>query len=94
MQIRPETPADEAGVRAVHLAAFDGPDEAALVDALSRDNVLLLSGTPRVGKSYTARFVAAEFIPWLLCGFLNTWDFFRGALCTARNFDSCFALDR
>lgn len=34
MQIRPETPADEAGVRAVHLAAFDGPDEAALVDRL------------------------------------------------------------
>lgn len=38
-------------------------DEAALVDALSRENVLLMSGTPRVGKSYTARYVAAEFIP-------------------------------
>lgn len=38
-------------------------DEPALVDALSRDNVLLLSGTPRVGKSYAARYVAAEFMP-------------------------------
>lgn len=37
--------------------------EAALVDSLSRNNVLLLSGTPRVGKSYTARWVAAEFMP-------------------------------
>ncbi|MDX8501923.1 hypothetical protein RFM99_26360 [Mesorhizobium sp. VK4C] len=38
-------------------------DEADLVDALSRDNVLLLSGTPRVGKTFAARWIAAEFIP-------------------------------
>ena len=38
-------------------------DEADLVETLSGDNVLLLSGTPRVGKSYTARSVAAEFMP-------------------------------
>lgn len=38
-------------------------DEADLVDALSRDDVLLLSGTPRVGKTYAARWVAAEFMP-------------------------------
>ncbi len=34
MQIRPEAPADQSGVRAVHLAAFDGPAEADLVDRL------------------------------------------------------------
>jgi putative acetyltransferase len=34
MQLRPETPADQPGVRAVHLAAFEGPDEADLVDRL------------------------------------------------------------
>ena len=34
MQIRPETPADLPGVRAVHLAAFDGSAEADLVDRL------------------------------------------------------------
>ena len=34
MQIRPETPADQPGVRAVHLAAFDGFAEADLVDRL------------------------------------------------------------
>ncbi|WP_286800833.1 hypothetical protein [Oceanicaulis sp. UBA2681] len=33
-----------------------------LFDALSRDNVLLLSGMPRVGKSYTARSVAEQFM--------------------------------
>lgn len=38
-------------------------NEAELIDALSRDNVLLLSGTPRVGKTYVARWVAAEFMP-------------------------------
>ncbi|ESY71157.1 MULTISPECIES: hypothetical protein [Mesorhizobium] len=38
-------------------------DEADLVEALSRDNVLLLSGTPRVGKTYAARWIAAEFMP-------------------------------
>lgn len=38
-------------------------DETALIDELSRDNVLLLSGTPRVGKTYTARWIGAEFIP-------------------------------
>ncbi len=38
-------------------------DEAHLVAALSRDDVLLLSGTPRVGKSYAARWIAAEFMP-------------------------------
>jgi hypothetical protein len=37
-------------------------DEDGLVEILSRDHVLLLSGTPRVGKSYTARFIAAEFM--------------------------------
>jgi hypothetical protein len=30
-------------------------------DVLSRENVLLLSGTPRVGKSFVARWIAAEF---------------------------------
>mgnify|MGYP002146877470 CR=1 FL=1 len=34
MQLRPETPADQPGVRAVHLAAFEGPDEADLVNRL------------------------------------------------------------
>lgn len=38
-------------------------NELALIDTLSRDNVLLLSGTPRVGKSYAARWIAAEFMP-------------------------------
>lgn len=38
-------------------------DEAELIGTLSRDDVLLLSGTPRVGKSYTARWLAAEFMP-------------------------------
>lgn len=33
------------------------------MDELSRDNVLLLSGTPRVGKTYAARWIAAEFTP-------------------------------
>jgi len=37
--------------------------EAELVERLSRDRVLLLSGTPRVGKSFTARRVAADFGP-------------------------------
>ncbi len=36
-------------------------DEAGLVAALSREDVLLLSGTPRVGKTYAARRIAAEF---------------------------------
>ena len=34
MQLRPETPADQPGVRAVNLAAFEGPDEADLVNRL------------------------------------------------------------
>ena len=34
MLIRPETPADQAGVRAVHLAAFEGSGEADLVNRL------------------------------------------------------------
>jgi len=38
-------------------------NEADLIDALSRDNVLLLSGTPRLGKTYAARWIAAEFMP-------------------------------
>lgn len=32
--VREEQPADHAAVRALHQAAFEGPDEAALVDAL------------------------------------------------------------
>jgi len=35
--------------------------EADLAEALSRDRVLLLSGTPRVGKTLTARWIAAKF---------------------------------
>lgn len=38
-------------------------DEADLVDELSRDNVVLLSGTPRVGKTFAARWIAAGFMP-------------------------------
>lgn len=34
MRIRPEAPADVDAVRAMNVAAFDGPAEAALVDAL------------------------------------------------------------
>lgn len=36
--VRPETPADVAAVRAVHLAAFETPLEADLVDALRADD--------------------------------------------------------
>lgn len=38
-------------------------DEADLFDRLSAGNVLLLSGRPRVGKSYTAGQIAAQFMP-------------------------------
>lgn len=37
--------------------------ESALIDELSNSGVLLLSGTPRVGKTFTARRIAAEFEP-------------------------------
>ena len=36
-------------------------DESALVEELSKSGVLLLSGKPRVGKTYTSRWIAAEF---------------------------------
>lgn len=36
MLVRAETPADHAAIHAVHAAAFPGPDEARLVDALRR----------------------------------------------------------
>jgi len=35
--------------------------EANFIDELSRKNVLLLTGVPRVGKSWMARYIAAEF---------------------------------
>lgn len=34
LAIRPERPGDEPSIRAVHLAAFDGPKEAGIVDAI------------------------------------------------------------
>ena len=37
--------------------------ESALIDELSNSGVLLLSGTPRVGKTFAARRIAAEFEP-------------------------------
>jgi putative acetyltransferase len=37
IQIRLETPGDEPGVRHVNLAAFTGPEEAAIVDAIRRE---------------------------------------------------------
>ncbi len=39
----------------------DRGSETDLISLLSRDKVLLLSGTPRVGKSFAARQVAADF---------------------------------
>jgi hypothetical protein len=36
--------------------------EASLLDIVSHQRVLLLSGTPRVGKSFIARWLAAEFV--------------------------------
>jgi len=36
--------------------------ETSLAEILSREGVLLLSGTPRVGKSSAARWVAADFV--------------------------------
>lgn len=36
-------------------------DENCWIDALTKDGVLLLSGSPRVGKSDTARWIAAHF---------------------------------
>lgn len=39
----------------------DRGSEKGYVERLSRDRVLLVSGTPRVGKSFAARRVAAEF---------------------------------
>lgn len=41
--IRPETPADHAGIRQVHQAAFPSPAEAALVDALRAAGAITLS---------------------------------------------------
>lgn len=41
--IRPETPADHAGVRQVHQRAFPTPAEAALVDALRASGAVTLS---------------------------------------------------
>ncbi|MER9273603.1 hypothetical protein [Mesorhizobium sp. M0643] len=38
-------------------------DEKALFDELSNENVILLSGTPRTGKSFVARWLASEFMP-------------------------------
>lgn len=35
--------------------------EGRLQDVLSRENIVLLSGTPRVGKSFVARWIGAEF---------------------------------
>ena len=46
--VRPELPADVSTVRSIHRAAFDGPDEAAIVDALRAncpDEVLSLVAT-------------------------------------------------
>lgn len=34
MLIRPERPGDEAVIRALHGAAFDGPDEGRIIDAV------------------------------------------------------------
>lgn len=41
--IRPETPADHDGIRQVSLRAFEGPGEAALVDALRASGAITLS---------------------------------------------------
>ena len=41
--IRDATAADAAAIRAVHLAAFPGPDEADLVERLERDGDVVLS---------------------------------------------------
>src|SRR5687768_7361750 len=41
--IRPETPRDLAEIRSVHVAAFGGPDEARIVDALRDAGALTLS---------------------------------------------------
>ncbi|MET3519111.1 hypothetical protein [Mesorhizobium abyssinicae] len=38
-------------------------DETSLFDEFSRENVILLSGTPRTGKSFAARWLASEFMP-------------------------------
>ena len=43
MQIRPETPADHAAIRAVVFAAFARPDEADLVDQLRHDGDATIS---------------------------------------------------
>jgi putative acetyltransferase len=54
IQIRLETPGDEPGVRRVHLAAFTGPEEAAIVDAIRAEapdgwQSLVALGTPDSG---------------------------------------------
>lgn len=43
LEIRDETEADRPAIRAIHVAAFPGPDEAALVDRLRADGDLVLS---------------------------------------------------
>jgi putative acetyltransferase len=43
MTIRPERVADHQAIRAVNTAAFGGPAEAAIVDALRRDGLAVLS---------------------------------------------------
>lgn len=55
---RPETPEDAAAVRRVNLAAFEGPAEADLVDALRADPAAWLPGLSYVAESPDGQVVA------------------------------------
>jgi putative acetyltransferase len=50
VQIRPETPADIQAVHRIHRAAFDGPDEAVLVDNLRREGYAQISLVAQAGE--------------------------------------------
>lgn len=61
--IRPETSSDAAMIRAVHEAAFGGPDEADLVEALRRGGELILSLVAETAGVITGHVAFSRLVP-------------------------------
>ena len=58
--VRPERPGDEAVIRAINLAAFEGPTEADIVDRIRRAGVTQLSLVAESGNELVGHILFSE----------------------------------